>query len=445
MSNSSVITKAKDKTAFSNILLAEKIFTIIVLFISTYAVIPHLRKNLTAFDPFKGDIFIQSLWAAIYILAFFLLYRRWHYTARIAFLDKTICFLVGLAFISAIWSDAPLVTLRRSTALLGTTVFGIYLATRYTGQELLKMLLWTLGLSAVLSIVFVLFLPSYGIHTIPYQAWRGVYENRNSLGCYMTLAVIGWLLYSLNNHRVSVIGLAFCLISLFLLISSKSATALVVMFLLILLLFIYGMVYNHKKLFIVFIIAAAGVSFFWLTKNVDYVFNVLGRDATLSGRTVLWQAIWDMVMHRPLLGYGYSAFWLGWNGPSSNIWSALSTKIPHAHNGYLDLWLQLGLAGLIIFLLSLFTNLYNAYRLVLKKGFKEILPLLFFFFMLVYNITESFILIQNSILWILYTAFSFQLKEPSLQNNKKTVSVISNGNIHRANSILYRDDMKGGL
>jgi len=414
MSNSGVTTEAKEKTVFFNILFAEKIFTAIVLFISTYAVIPHLRKNLTAFDPLKGDTAIQLFWAIIYILTFTLLLKRMRFDVRTAFLDKTIWLLVGLAFISIIWSDAPLVTLRRSVALLGTTVFGIYLAVRYTRQELLKMLLWTLGLSAVLSIMFVLFLPSYGIHSIPYHAWRGVYENRNSLGCYMALAAIGWLLYSLNNPKVSMIGLVFCIISLLLLISSKSVTALVVLFLLLLLLFFCGMSYNHKKLFVVFIIAAAGVSFFCLTKNADYVFNVLGRDTTLSGRTVLWQAVWDMVMQRPWLGYGYSAFWLGWNGPSGDIWKILSTKVPYAHNGYLDLWLQLGLAGLIIFLLSLFTNLYKAYRLVLEKGFMEMFPFLFFFFMLVYNVTESFILIQNTILWILYIAFSFQLKEPYL-------------------------------
>lgn len=415
-SNSTVITEVKEKAVSSNVLLAEKIFTVTVLFISTYALIPLLRNNVMAFDPVKGDIIIQLFWAAIYILTFLLLLKRLRLDAQTVFLDKMVWFLVGLAFVSIVWSDAPLVTLRRSTALIGATAFGIYLATRYTNQELLKILLWTLGLCAALSIGFVFFLPSYGIHTIPYQAWRGVYLNRNSLGCYMTLAVIGWLLYSLNNSRVRIVGFAFCILSLFLLISSRSVTALVVLFLLLLLLFICYMVYKHKKLVIVFIILTVGVSFFWLIKNIDFVLNVLGRDITLSGRTVLWQAVWDMVMRRPLLGYGYSAFWLGWNGPSGDIWNMLSTKVPYAHNGYLDLWLQLGLAGLVIFLLSFFTCLFKAYRLVLKNGLEDMFPFLFFFFMLVYNVTESFILVQNSILWILYVAFSFQLRIDNQKN-----------------------------
>lgn len=391
----------------------EKFFAVTGLFLSTYAVIPLLRKQSgIVFDPFQGDIIIQALWALIYAITFFLLLKHWRQVLRVAFLDKFIWLLLILAFASTLWSGAPVVTLRRCAALLGTTAFGVYLAACYTRQELLRLLLWALGSCAVLSILFALLLPSYGIHLKTYLAWRGVYENKNILGCFMALAAITWLLNSFSQSRGRLVGFAFCVTSIALLLLSKSITAFVAFFVLLFFLLIYYLA-HYRNIWAVrpLAILAVGSLFIWFYNHLELVLITLGRDTTLTGRTLIWQEIWGMILQRPWLGYGYSAFWLGWNGPSSHVWNVLPSKVISAHSGFLDLWLQLGLAGVCIFLVSFFANLFKAHVLLRgKKSLAEMFPLLFFLFILVYNISESAILVQNSMFWILYVAISIQLR-----------------------------------
>jgi hypothetical protein len=93
--------------------------------------------------------------------------------------DFLIWVLVGIALASAIWTVAPDITLRRSLLLLGTTLFGIYLAMRYSLREQLQLLSWALGLVILLSIVFAI-----GIAILRFDGHsRGRRSRRCLAGC----------------------------------------------------------------------------------------------------------------------------------------------------------------------------------------------------------------------------------------------------------------------
>jgi O-antigen ligase len=74
--------------------------------------------------------------------------------------------------------------------------------------------------------------------------------------------------------------------------------------------------------------------------------ELLGKSSDLSGRTEIWEFAATMVEHRPWLGYGYKVFWLGADAPAAAFWKASRDFVPHAHNGFLELALDLGLIGL---------------------------------------------------------------------------------------------------
>ena len=74
----------------------------------------------------------------------------------------------------------------------------------------------------------------------------------------------------------------------------------------------------------------------------------VGKDSTLSQRTIIWKAVWESIVQRPYLGYGFSAFWSGLNGPSQRVVLISDWGIQQAQNGYLDLWLGLGVGGVVI-------------------------------------------------------------------------------------------------
>ena len=66
------------------------------------------------------------------------------------------------------------------------------------------------------------------------------------------------------------------------------------------------------------LLVAAGLV--WLWAHADVVTADVGKDATLTGRTDLWNVAITMIARRPWLGYGYGGFWRGWTGESAEFW-----------------------------------------------------------------------------------------------------------------------------
>src|SRR2546430_1674208 len=80
----------------------------------------------------------------------------------------------------------------------------------------------------------------------------------------------------------------------------------------------------------------------WVLSNLQLVSDLIGRSITLTGRLQLWVVCFYMALRQPWLGYGYSAFWLGLDGPSRTVWKIIAWHPPHPHNGLLSVWLDLG-------------------------------------------------------------------------------------------------------
>ena len=59
----------------------------------------------------------------------------------------------------------------------------------------------------------------------------------------------------------------------------------------------------------------------------------------------IWSLVLGSIAKRPLLGYGYYAFWQGLKGESANVIVGAHWVFGYAHNGILEIWLQLGLVG----------------------------------------------------------------------------------------------------
>jgi O-antigen ligase len=73
----------------------------------------------------------------------------------------------------------------------------------------------------------------------------------------------------------------------------------------------------------------------------------VGR-TSLSGRNEIWQIVLSQQAD-PLVGAGYESFWLG--PRLRRIWTAGEGHINESHNGYLEVYLNLGYLGLILLLI----------------------------------------------------------------------------------------------
>ena len=150
----------------------------------------------------------------------------------------------------------------------------------------------------------------------------------------------------------------------------------------------------------------------WFINNANVVFTSIGKDATLTGRTDLWPLVIEMIWKHPWIGYGYSGFWRGWNGESAYIWRASGWTPTHPHNGFLALWVDLGILGLGLFLLGLWRGLVQGLHwLRVSKTSINTYPIIHITFLVISNLTESNLYISNSLTWILYVSTSFAVSQ----------------------------------
>lgn len=112
----------------------------------------------------------------------------------------------------------------------------------------------------------------------------------------------------------------------------------------------------------------------------------------------------EMIGKKPWLGYGYGVFWEK-SSESSIVLQTVQWDAPNAHNGFLDLWLSLGLLGFLVFIIGFVINLFKAIYLIRRNQTSESIWLLVYLtFMILSNLTESTLLVQNSMEWVLYVA-----------------------------------------
>src|SRR5690606_23576358 len=151
-------------------------FAVAVLILSTGGILPMLfASGQDGTTYFEGNQTIQAIWASLYLVVAILLARRWKNALWLAGKDWVLVALLVLTGISIVWSTVPEAALRRSIALLGTSLFGVYLAQRYTIDEVIRLVAWALVLAALVSIVVIAVHPSYGIMMERHVgAWRGV-------------------------------------------------------------------------------------------------------------------------------------------------------------------------------------------------------------------------------------------------------------------------------
>jgi O-antigen ligase len=254
-------------------------------------------------------------------------------------------------------------------------------------------------------------------------SWRGIFAHKNNFGAVMGLNALLVFIAGFNSKKFRWALFSLGFIFIFLLLKSDSMTALSALagaFCLIPLFLLFKNLKPSKIGFIIILIYLLSVFSLFAFINSGELLNHFGRDSTLTGRTDLWQISLDYASKKPLLGYGYDSFWLGYEGKeSSEITRVLSSNTPpfYAHNGWIDLLLELGIIGTVLFAISFITNLFYA-KLYLRRGKESIslLPLIFFVFVFMLNLTEGTFLEYYNLIFIFYIAISFYIRNKLLKN-----------------------------
>lgn len=396
---------------------AEFAFTVIALFILSGAVLLLVLSG-GANEEDVGATYDTSLYQLCFLAIFgvssLLLACRWEKSLKAMGDGVFVLSFIMLAVSSVLWSSAPDETLRSSISLTGSSLFGLYLGTRYNLKQLVSILGWVFSVSIILSFLFAILLPKYGlmggVHT---GVWRGIYMHKNSLGIRMVNSIVIFLILIFENRQYKWIPYLGITLSIVLLLFSRSTSSLInTVFVLTAFLILQTVRWNYRLMVLALTILTLLSSTLtaWLVINAGSIFGSLGKDLTLSGRTVLWSAAWEMIQRKPWFGYGYDGFWHGMDGESAYIWLATGWKMNHPHNGFIGALLDLGFIGLLLFLISFTQNLYRS-LLLLRMSYTAtaFYPILSLLFLIASNFTETSLPFTSDLGCALYVFLSLVL------------------------------------
>jgi exopolysaccharide production protein ExoQ len=350
----------------------------------------------------------------IYLITFALLGFRWQRTIAFLKTNLWLLFLIGLIIFSVSWSSLADVTIRKAIALIGTSAFALYLGSRYSFEEQLKIYAWSFGIGLFCSFLFALVIPTYGI--MPSGNWRGIYPHKNGLGEAMFMSFLTFYFLSISAKQYRTLCKICCLLSVLIILLAQSATSLIsVMFIFTTAQALKLVSLKSKKSIfaLLILLISIAVSLFLIMINFNTILNVYDRDITLTGRTPLWEDLWGFIQQKPWLGYGFGTFFSSGHRETDIIWKVHTWIPPHAHNGFVQMWLDLGVIGLAVFSVSYVGCIFNAlFKYLLSKELKMLWVFLLLLYTIFFNLTEVSFLSQST-LWILSLAAIYSMKATS--------------------------------
>ena len=318
---------------------------------------------------------------------------------------------LALAFASMLWAENPALALRRSFALFGSTLLGVLLATRFTSEERLTFLSYILRGLALTSLLFAVFLPSYGVMDDLLHAgdWNGVFNNKNDLGAYIAMA---FLIDCFRPMKRPSTLFWFGLYTV-LLVKSDSASPIAALVATYIIVKLFHRLRTRHRLSVRAItlsilggIAICGSAIL----GSGLLQSLFGRTSDLSGRTELWRALVPTILLHPFLGYGYGAFWAGGSSEYYTVQRLIHWDPMYSHNGFFEITISLGILGLILACWFLTQAAIYAVRRSdltsadIQTSMVDRFPLALMAYVLIRNMTEATIFHHNSLEWAICAA-----------------------------------------
>jgi len=279
---------------------------------------------------------------------------------------------------SVLWSDFPFISFKRWFRDLGGYLVILVVLSDPRPRQAVSTLLRRL--CYLLIPLCVLLTKYYSGMSISYDEWTGAAEfmgattSKNMLGvlCLVSGLFFFWDTVTRwsgrkepRTKRIILVNASFIYMTLWLLAKSHSATSQVCLAVgcLVIAVAHTEAVKRHPGLLTTLIPLGICVylvlSFGFGIDITALVAQAVGRDPTLTGRTKIWQVLLSMHTN-PLVGTGYESFWLGprlqwvWERTGSNT---------EAHNGFLEVYLNLGSIGLLLIV----GFLISSYRTICRR------------------------------------------------------------------------------
>jgi exopolysaccharide production protein ExoQ len=327
----------------------------------------------------EGNPTDAVLFLLLTLIGICVLYQRRVSLSEITRENAWLTVFVLYCFVAILWSDFHFVGFKRWIKVLGHPVMVLVIFSEPDPKEAFLCVMKRLAYVVLpVSILWLKYYPELGRAATEWGAMMncGISLGKNALGgiCMVLGFVFVWhLLQVWRWPRGAVrrkeiwLMLGLLLMTAYLLRKAHSATSWIGLLLsLVTLVFLGFRSVNKKAIGVYIVVAVAVCAIAQLTFDVyGHVVDVSGHESTIEGRGRLWEILLQMDTN-PILGTGFESFWLGERVQS--IWKQVRWHPNQAHNGYLEMYLNLGAVGLCIFL-GLIIATFRKIRLDLLNDF----------------------------------------------------------------------------
>ncbi len=329
--------------------------------------------NPTPQQIMEGNPLDAAVFGALLAAGLAVLWRRREQVKPILKLAWPILLYFAYCGMSTLWSAYTEVSAKRWVKSWGDLAMVLIVATEPNISAGLRRLFARVGFVLLpASVMLIKYFPNLGRVHNPHTGLEmntGVTTNKNVLGVIAFVLALGifWRLLALFRDKTApgrrrrliawtaAVGFAVWVLAL-----SHSDTSIAAAFLgAVLLLLISLPAFRKPAALHALVLAAllAGATTYWLGGERG-VTHAMGRKSNLTGRTVIWGAVLHVAADHPIFGAGFESFWLGTN--TYRVWALLprGVWVNESHDGYIEVYAQLGLVGAALIALLLL----GAYR-----------------------------------------------------------------------------------
>jgi exopolysaccharide production protein ExoQ len=376
-------------------------------------------QRLEEVDSMEGSPLDRAIYTGLMVVALLILVRRSIKWGELIRANQAVTVLFLYMLLSVMWSDVPDVSFRRWVrALIDGLMVLVVLTDKAGFAAETTMVRRVMFVNIALSAIFIKYFRTLGTawDNFGNEMWVGITTHKNVLGQVAMTGGIYFMFELIRNWRrrrivVNVIYLGYLVLILWLLKGAPNHRSNTATFGLILgTALLLGLQLLQHRVGVAYLrrylLRAVTVGAFLLLVGAGGVWSLVaagittsGRDLTLTGRTDLWADLLDIAAANPIIGVGYGSFWIG---NTHNLWDRHLWGPTQGHNGYIDVYLELGAVGLLV----LATVIIRAYLAALDRmttNFEQgALHFAWLTVIVIHNMTESSYLRGTVDLWFIF-------------------------------------------
>ena len=357
-------------------------------------------------SPFDAYIFLAMTVMGVIVLA-----RKQQRIGKLLRENGPAFWFFAYCVISCIWSEHPDVALKRWIKAIGDLVMVLIVLAEVDLSAATKRLLSRVGFILVpLSILFIKYYPAWGreySHFDGRGTFTGITTTKNLLGMACLISGLGPL-WRLRQAFTGVEGArkskqliaqgALLAMAIYVLLIADSATSTSCFLMAGALLAVTSLGRAGRKPMVVHLVVFGLIAVSALAALGGNLVGAVGRDSTLTGRTDIWNLVLSL-RGNLMLGTGFESFWLGWR--RERLWNVYRFHLNEAHNGYIEVFLNLGWVGVGFLALLIASGYRNAIAAFKRDPNMGSLKLAYFMIAVIYNLSESGFRMQDPV-WIFF-------------------------------------------